>query len=907
MPPDAGVVADLLIAPDTAGKMALFLGAGCSKSSGVPLAREILVDAKRALFTVHTRRAAGSDDEVERWAEEQGLFPDPATAYGDALEMLRPTPRSRRTWLSRYFEDRTPAAAYYGLAELVRSGTLTTLCTTNFDDLPERGIRDLGTTLRVVANDQAAGEIELPPEVATLLKLHGDYLFDRIANTGAEVAGLPTAQRSNLELILRRGGMVVVGYGGGDESVMSVFESVADVPLGLYWLHVGTDPPERIQSLVETKSWAHTARIDGFDEWIADVVRLHELRAGAQRRSGARLRPPGGPVVFVAHDRLLGVRDHIRDRILGEDDVVTVISGLPGQGKTTLANVVAESEEIERRFSHRIYISAENRAFGIAEFMDALWQELKGGTAPPSSVHARAAVLEALGEQPTFIVLDNLDSLDDEVIAMLREMPPGTRVLATVRSAERLRSLEVPFREVEHPGLDDDEMAELAEQLANRSPALRQRINALAHGELDLAITRLRGWPQALKLLLAQLEDPATPGTLDDQLRSPDLYEVLLKGAVSALPSTAQSFMRGGAAFPATFTLAGARTVARLSEANGREALRLLVSRQLVDEAADGVFVFAHPLIADYARRLGRDRERARERAQAYLMKVIDENGGQPASDWSNFAVLDTEFENVRELIDDQFNAENLAGLTKMISRLFSYIVERGHWLYTDTLCERALRSRPALTWAAEWWVWRSWIALYLRQDPVLSAEYAVEALATGTRRRWSRFQAHRRAIIAFAELEAWDEVEGHRQQAEGIAGGFRRNATARIDLLNTTGQALRKRGESEGRRELLEDSLEAFEEAEARNETRPHPNTRELNVSSLGRAQVLWALGQSQEALSIAQEAAKDAWHLRWLRGIVEANELVADLADAEGREDLATSARNIASSMSTQLRGAA
>lgn len=906
METDPGVVADLLVAPDTAGKMALFLGAGCSKSSGVPLAREILTDAQRELFTAHTRRPTASDEEVERWIEEQGLFPNPASAYGDALETLRPTPRGRRIWLSRYFEDRTPAAAYYGLAELVRSETLTTLCTTNFDDLPERAMRDIGTTLRVVANDQAAGEIELPAAVATLLKLHGDYLFDRIANTAAEVADLPAAQKRNLELILSLGGIIVVGYGGADESIMSVFESVADVPLGLYWLHVGTDPPERVQKLVDTRPWAHAVQIVGFDEWMANVVRLHELRAGAQRRSGVRLRPPGGPVDFVAHDRLRAVRDRVRDRILGED-LVTVVSGRPGQGKTTLAKVVAESQEIEHRFPHRIYISAENRAFGLAELMDALWLELEGRSTPPDAEHARAAVLAALDRQPLFIVLDNLESLDDEVIALLREIPITTRVLATVRSAERLRGLGIPFGEIEHPGLDDSEMGELAELLADRSPLLRQRLDTLAAGELDQSIAQLRGWPQALKLLLAQLADPATPGTLADQLASSDVYDVLLSGAVSALPSNARRFLRGGAAFPATFTLVGAKTVACISEANAREALRLLVARQLVVEAAHGVFVFAHPLIADYARQLGRNREAARMRARAYLTKMIDENGGQPAPDWSNFAALDTEFENVRELIDHALDAENLAELTTMISRLFPYIVERGHWLYTDTLCERVLRGRLAPTWAAEWWVWRSWIALYLRQNARLSAEYALEALATGTRRRWSRFQAHRRAIVAFAELGAWNEVESHRRQAEAIARTFRRNATAQVDLLNTVGRALRKQGEAEGNQALLEDSAAVFAEAEARNNARPLPNTRELNVSQLGRAQVLWALGQSREALPMAQDAAKGAWNLRWLRGIVEANELVAELADAEGREDLATSARNIASSMSTQLRGAA
>jgi SIR2-like protein/NB-ARC domain-containing protein len=898
-PLDAGVAAAQLVSGQNGGRMALFLGAGCSKSSGVPLAGEILAIAKRELFTVYMGRVAGSDAEVDSWATERGLFGDPRTAYGEALEMLRPTPRGRRQWLSPFFMGRSPAAAYDALAELVRSGALTALCTTNFDDLPEQAIRNLTPTLRVVHNDRAAEEVELPPEVPTLLKFHGDFLFDRIANTAEEVAGLPAAQERNLEQVLRLGGMIVVGYGGGDESIMSVLESVPDVPLGLFWLHVGDQPPDRVRELTRTRSWAYAARIDGFDEWITGALQLQELLPRARQQ------PPSAPVDFVAHGSLKRVRNRVREKVLRGADSVVVISGLPGRGKTTLARVVADGEAIKRRFSRRIYVSAENRPFGVVELLDSLWRELESGSPPPDAGHARAAVLAALGRRPTLVVLDNLDALDDEVIAILREVPPGTRVLVTVRSTDRLRGLDVPFTEIEHPGLDDGEMDELAERLAGRSPELRHRLDVLRPGELGDAISRLRGWPQALKLLLARLEDPAVTGSLASMLDSSDLYDALLEGAISALPREAGRLMQAGAAFPATFTPAGGRRVARQSASTAADALRLLVSRQLVTKSAGGALSFAHPLIAEYARRADRDSSRRRARAHAYLEEVIEANGGQPWPDWSNFETLDAEFENVRVLVDDSLDAGDRAGLTTMFSRLFPYIVERGHWLYTDSLCERVLRSDLAPTWAGEWLVWRSWIALYLRQDSALSARYAEEALATGTRRRWTRFQAHRRAIAAYAELGAWNQVAAHRESAEEIARGFRRDSEPRIDLLNTVGQALRKQGEAQRDKGLLDESLRVFSDAEQRNEARERTNTRELNVSRLGQAHALRALGESREAMGIAQEAARGAWRLRWLRGIVEANELVAELAYANGEEDLATSARNVADSMNTQLRG--
>jgi len=109
--------------------------------------------------------------------------------------------------------------------------------------------------LQVVAHDQSAQDLNPLDSDLKVVKLHGDFLFSDISNTEQQTKDLRRYMREGLELFLRVGGLIVVGYSGRDESIMAPIESRMDdlnaFAYPLYWIiREGSDPPERVSGLL---------------------------------------------------------------------------------------------------------------------------------------------------------------------------------------------------------------------------------------------------------------------------------------------------------------------------------------------------------------------------------------------------------------------------------------------------------------------------------------------------------------------------------------------------------------------------------------------------------------------------------------------------------------------------------
>jgi hypothetical protein len=64
-----------------------------------------------------------------------------------------------------------------------------------------------------------------------IIKLHGDYLFERLKNTVEELEQLDPNMERKFREFAKDCGVVVLGYGGRDRSIMRVVEEL----LGVYW------------------------------------------------------------------------------------------------------------------------------------------------------------------------------------------------------------------------------------------------------------------------------------------------------------------------------------------------------------------------------------------------------------------------------------------------------------------------------------------------------------------------------------------------------------------------------------------------------------------------------------------------------------------------------------------------
>ncbi len=906
---DVRVVVDLIAAPEHAGQFALFMGAGCSAGAGIPTADGITREAKYRLYRMHHRDDAASYDQVELWLSEEGLVQSPDTAYSDILELIRPTPRLRRTFLEPFFVNQKPSPAHWALAKVVEARVIKDLYTANFDTLIEQSAGQL-TTLRVVSYDEqvaGTGDFESQP---TLYKLHGDYLFDRLANTQGELRHLGASQAAKLQRACAQGGLVVVGYSGRDHSIMEVLTAAAraGVPLGLYWLARRGDPvASMVQDLMESSTSCHIAYIEGFDDFAA-ALNNAITRTRSTIRVERALTDNREP--FVAHkDGVQTLIEKLSSALAAPQSSVVCLSGLPGVGKTATARRVVA--QIVARYTGHALISGKDRVLTVSDIVDECHLQLPIRNPNPDSMDRSIEhLLSHLETVPTLLLLDNLDGVHSSVIDFLADLPPPSRALVTMRDARDVRYRIPHLWEIEHTGLTRDEMAELLSLWVQRSPVLGRKIGNARPEDVERLLVASNGWPEAMVMLLSTLSNTLLHIDEIDETVQGGIYEFLLGGLYSRLSRPAKSCLVWSGSFPVTFTLDGLASVSKMKRSTVERAIEMLLDAHLVKELFIGQYTWAHPIVREYVARKARryDREGERRHAvQAYLENWARQYGGQPTSDWSNFLHLDKEFENLKRLMANAFEQDDLRSVTSIYRWLFSYIVERGYWTFTESWCERMVARSLRQADLADWLIWWSWIKFYLRRDFSDSASLAERALSLNPRENRLRFQAHRRALVAHGRLGNERDVADHRRAAAEIcARAWSSDSDEAIDLMNSEGSAWLALGQASANDGLIEKAIGVFERAERVSRRRSEPNTREIGVAMLGQASCLAALGQDEQGLELAQGSLAYAWRVSWLRGIAEANELVAELAERLNRKDLAQSARDVAERMGSQLRSA-
>ncbi|HZB43893.1 MAG TPA: tetratricopeptide repeat protein, partial [Pyrinomonadaceae bacterium] len=183
----------------------------------------------------------------------------------------------RQRYIESIIENRAPSFGYVVLANLMASNHINTIITTNFDDLVYSacttftGIRPI-----VYAYGVMASEMRLTAQRPKILKLHGDYLYSALKNTGTELGEQDANMARQLRQVLSEYGLVVVGYGGGDKSVMDVLSDISERN-DLYWcIRRGEKINDRVEKLLRDKR-GFLVEIEGFDEMMNEVRRTVEF------------------------------------------------------------------------------------------------------------------------------------------------------------------------------------------------------------------------------------------------------------------------------------------------------------------------------------------------------------------------------------------------------------------------------------------------------------------------------------------------------------------------------------------------------------------------------------------------------------------------------------------------------
>jgi len=272
-------------ADETDSGYVFFLGAGCSRSSGIPTAGELVADN----WLPRLKRLVAPEAEGDRWLLDE--FPDwnseePAASYGDVIERLFLTPDQRQREIEVLCDGKFPGFGYAVLAALMArsGGGFNVALTTNFDDLLADAMYLFTSARPLVIHHEALASFIRPTRSRPLLvKLHGD---NRLAplNTDAETLGIDQQLRRHVPGLLNDRGLIIVGYGGNDEGIAALLTSLPReaLPLGIYWVS-RREPGGALRAWLDERNAAWVQEAD-FDETMLLLHKTFEIAHPTEQR-----------------------------------------------------------------------------------------------------------------------------------------------------------------------------------------------------------------------------------------------------------------------------------------------------------------------------------------------------------------------------------------------------------------------------------------------------------------------------------------------------------------------------------------------------------------------------------------------------------------------------------------------
>lgn len=277
------------------GQAPIFLlGAGASVSSGVPLAGQLVESIAKFAYCKSTARVL-DDPTLMRsdwygWLEQRTWFDRAAPRaqlYPTAVEeLLQPSYVRKEFFQSILRRALEPSVGYERLVSLMAKRSVTTVLTTNFDDLIARtvkGARSVGHCVEIKTPSDYS-MFDTASGVPQVIYLHGsvDHYTDK--NLFNETQKLDDDLVDLLRPLLRDHPLVVVGYRGAEPSVMQhlLLKQAGlckNYRRGIYWCYrKGSDPVADSPLLRELQSQIQTnllfVEIDGFDGLLKSLDKL---------------------------------------------------------------------------------------------------------------------------------------------------------------------------------------------------------------------------------------------------------------------------------------------------------------------------------------------------------------------------------------------------------------------------------------------------------------------------------------------------------------------------------------------------------------------------------------------------------------------------------------------------------
>lgn len=292
-------------ARDGVAPITFLVGAGCSVSAGVPLAadiaRKLIVEAVKDCGA--KADALASELDAYNWMQKhrQEKIPGcikPATDEKDidwsrVCDGLFGSHYAASDHQRRIFGELTNPTqiglnwSHLCLGELIRTGYVSTLLTTNFDQLALEGMIAAGVLPVICDGFESLNRIVPNPSAPQLVHIHGSRHTYRLRNSPGDVAEGATDARvtGSLSALLQGSSVfVAVGYGGREEGFMGALMAAGKqyTDKALYWVMHSSNPSDisdRAKSFLETSKSARVVVGMDADDFFVELMRELSLEA----------------------------------------------------------------------------------------------------------------------------------------------------------------------------------------------------------------------------------------------------------------------------------------------------------------------------------------------------------------------------------------------------------------------------------------------------------------------------------------------------------------------------------------------------------------------------------------------------------------------------------------------------
>lgn len=282
---------------ESSSHFAWFLGAGASQSAGLPTAWDIIWDLKRRYYTTEEDQIVPPNDiqnaavreKVQSYMVSKG-FPEEGAPneYTTYFELIFGDDRERqRRYISAILADDKASLSlgHRVLAALICSKITKAVFTTNFDNIVERAVAEVGGQSLApfhIEGAYAANEAINSEQYPVYCKLHGDFRYQSIKNLTDDLREQNAELTKGFLNTCNRFGLIVAGYSGRDDSVMTLFEEALQTanpfPYGLFWTKLkGSEPLPIVTNLIATAQSrgvaAHIVDIETYDSMMSRIWR----------------------------------------------------------------------------------------------------------------------------------------------------------------------------------------------------------------------------------------------------------------------------------------------------------------------------------------------------------------------------------------------------------------------------------------------------------------------------------------------------------------------------------------------------------------------------------------------------------------------------------------------------------